>query len=83
MIITIKSGPKGGTRITTADGRDISNQVSGVSWSHDVDDIARAELRLSFIEIEAVAEARMLGPGGKDVRRIEYADGTSDEYPVT
>jgi hypothetical protein len=83
VIVTIKSSPEGGTRILTDDGRDISNQVSSVSWSHEAQDIARAELQLAFIEVDAVAEARMIGPGGKDVRRIEYADGTVDEYPAT
>lgn len=83
MIVTIKSSPDGGTRILTEDGQDISSQVSSVVWSHEAQDIARAELRLAFIEVDAVAEARMIGPGGKDVRRIEYADGTIDEYPAT
>lgn len=82
MIVTIKSSAEG-TQILTEDGRDLASAVYSASWSIESNDFARAELRLGLVEIEAVAEARMIGPGGKEVRRIEYADGTVDEYPAT
>jgi len=81
--VTIKAdGRPGGTRIYTPNGEDISHKVIAVSFRHEVaSTIPVAELELAFISIEAVdVPVRMVGPGGKEVRRIVYADGTMDVF---
>lgn len=70
------------TEVRTSEGAVIQG-VTAIRWSIAVGDISRAEVDLCFAEIgEIAAEARMLGPNGKEVRRIEYADGTVDEFPA-
>lgn len=84
MKIKITSdGTPYGTRLTAEDGGEIEGAVA-VTWRASANDpMARAEVELDFIELNGIAEARMIGPGGKEVRRIEYADGSVDEFPVT
>lgn len=74
-------GTSHGTKVTTADGVPVRG-VSGIVFRAEVDDVNRAELSLCFVEIEAEAEARVY-VGGKQVCRIEYADGSFDKYPAT
>lgn len=73
-------GTPHGTKVTTADGSPVQG-LTGILFRAEIDDVNRAELSLSLVEIDAEAEARVY-VAGKEVRRIEYADGTSDEYPA-
>lgn len=78
----IVSDGTNGTKLLTDDGQEVEGVVA-LTWSHQVDDFARIDARLSIVKIEAVgAETRFIGPNGKAIRRIEYADGTFDEYPA-
>ena len=81
MNVRIQSGSTPfGTKVTTQDGSEIDG-LSAVTVKIDVDDINRAELHLAIAEIEVEASARAY-VGGKEVRRIEYADGTVAEFPA-
>lgn len=63
------------------DGRNLDGFVTEVSWRHRAGDIPRAEIALGLIELEAAgAVVRVVAPNGKDVRRIEYMDGSVDEF---
>jgi hypothetical protein len=82
MKVRIESdGSPTGTRVVDQSGNDISNRVTGVTFRHNAGEVPWVELDLGFIEISAVeTKARMIGPGGKEVRRIEYADGSEDVF---
>jgi len=71
-----------GTHVQTEDGREIDG-VTEIVWRAVAGDICRADVSLSFITLSGAADARMIGPNGKEVRRIEYADGTSEEFPAS
>ncbi|MFA5567970.1 MAG: hypothetical protein WC972_04905 [Trueperaceae bacterium] len=78
--IVSTGGTGHGTRVMGSDGREI-DWITGLTFRADVDDITRAEIEFSAVEIDAVAEAKFL-VRGKEVRRIEYADGSADEFPA-
>lgn len=71
-----------GTRVVTEDGRDISDRVTAVTFRHQSGRPPQVDIDLQFVPLHQIGEvdARMLGPGGKEVRRIEYADGTVDVF---
>jgi hypothetical protein len=69
-----------GTRVLTVDGQDITSLVDGVAWEHRAGEIPRVRLHLALMPLHGVGLASMVGPGGKEVRSIEYADGTRDEF---
>ncbi len=70
-----------GTKVLTRDGVPIEG-LSGISFRAELNDINRAELQLAVGEIEVEAEASVF-VRGKEVRRIEYADGSTDEFPAS
>lgn len=72
-----------GSRVTDGAGLVIEG-VRAVSWRHEAGEPPKAEVELLFVPLHLAGEvdARMLGPSGKEVRRIEYADGSVDEYPT-
>lgn len=77
----VSDGTPHGTKVLTADGAPITG-LTGVVFRAEIDDINRAELSLCLTEIDAEAEARFY-IRAKQVRRIEYADGTADDFPAT
>jgi hypothetical protein len=78
MVKIVSDGTPGGTQVMTQDGKPLECVESAViRLDHTC---IKAELNLVFIPLETTAKATMLGPGGKEVRRIEYADGSSDEF---
>jgi hypothetical protein len=72
-----------GSRVTDNAGR-VLDGVRSVTWRHEAGEPPRAEVELMFVPLDLIdeVEARMIGPAGKEVRRIEYADGSVDEYPA-
>jgi hypothetical protein len=59
------------------------NGVTKVTWRAEVNDICRADIEVIIVPAEIVgAVAKVFGPNGKQIRRIEYADGTTEEYPA-
>ena len=77
----VADGSIGGT-VISVNGESINDKVQSVTFRHNGGGIPAVEIDLMLIEIGVVdAPARMIGPGGKEVRRIEYADGTVDEFP--
>lgn len=72
-----------GSQITDGAGR-VLDGVRAVSWRHEAGEPPQAEVELLFVPLHLADEvdARMLGPSGKEVRRIEYADGSVDDYPT-
>ena len=74
----ISDGTKYGTKVETLDGRAIKG-LTGVTFRADIDDINRAELHLHCTGIDAKTDAKIF-VAGREVRRIEYADGTADEF---
>lgn len=71
-----------GTRIFY-EGFDISNNFTSVVWKQRAGESPEVELQASFVALVFVGEilAKVLGPGGKEVRKIEYADGTVEVFP--
>lgn len=80
MNVKIVSDGQIGTRVELPDGTPLAGVMS-ITWRAAVSDFARADIELCIIEIDAVAQARFYGPSGKEIRRIEYTDGSTDEYP--
>ena len=81
MKVRIESdGSITGTRIKDGEGRDLAARVCGVRFSHDAAGVPEAELTLQMVEFEYEGNARMIGPNGKQVRRIEYSDGSEDVF---
>lgn len=78
----ISDGTQQGTKVLRADGGEPIPGICSVTWRIDVGGVAHADVLLQMVTIWADAETRVLGPGCKEVRRIEYADGTVDEYPA-
>jgi hypothetical protein len=79
----IATGEPCGTRVLTEDGTDITDNVTAVVWRHEGGgSIPTAEVTIGLIEIEAAGVARMVAPNGKAIARIEYADGSADDYPT-
>lgn len=79
-VVISSNGTGAGTKVTTPDGQPIRG-LTAVTWRMAIDEISRADLELSFVEVERVDAVASVYVGGKEVRRIEYADGTFDEYP--
>lgn len=70
-----------GTKVLTRDGVEVEG-VASIVFRAELNDINRAELQLAVGEIEVEAEASVF-VRGKEVRRIEYADGSTDEFPAS
>jgi hypothetical protein len=77
----ISDGTPRGTKVLTADGSPVTG-LTGIIFRADIDDVNRAELSLSCALIDAEASARVF-VNGREVRRIEYADGTVEEFPAS
>lgn len=75
------NGQPDGTRIT-ADGADLSDNITEVRFSHSAGQIPMTELLVGFIEYEVESEVRCVASNGKDIARIVYADGSVDVYPT-
>lgn len=79
----ISDGTPRGTRIADDQGRPIEGVVAA-RWDIGVGQPAEVRIDLSFIALDAEGvDAVMIGPGGKAVRRIEYADGSVTEFPAS
>lgn len=74
------TGEPGGTRLLTDDGRDLSDCVTAVAWWHKAGEIPKAELTMDLIPLTGVCDAKLVAPNGKVVKKIEYEDGTVDEF---
>lgn len=81
MNVKIVSGARIGTKVLTEGGVEIEG-VRGIVFRAEVDRINRAELDLYVAEIQAEGVASIF-VRGKEVRRIEYADGSTDEFPAS
>lgn len=74
-------GTPSGTRIITGDGdTSLTKKVSGIVFRHEGGGIPRIELEMGLVPMTVEGRAVMMGPGGREIRRIEYADGTADEF---
>src|SRR5690625_3773382 len=69
-----------GTRVLDDEGKDLSSWVTGVRWSHDAGGIPELELDLGLVPVTVEGRAKMIGPNGKEVRSIQYTDGTEDRF---
>lgn len=79
----VSDGTPRGTRITDDQGRPIEGVVAA-RWDIGVDQPAEVRIDLSFITLDADGvEAEMIGPAGRAVRRIEYADGSVTDFPAS
>lgn len=77
----ISDGTARGTKVLTPDGSPVAG-LTGVVFRAEIDDLNRAELNLVCAAIDAEASARVF-VAGREVRRIEYADGTVEEFPAS
>lgn len=69
-----------GTRIYADDGKDITDHATEVVWRHRAGELPTAEVTLCCTPISGHGHARMVGPNGKDVRMIQYMDGTEERF---
>lgn len=81
MKVSIKAdGSLKGTKVL-ADGKDLGGKISRVRFDHEAGVPPTIELDLVLIDmVEITGEARMIGPGGKQVKRIEYMDGAVEDF---
>ncbi|WP_297842877.1 hypothetical protein [uncultured Roseibium sp.] len=81
MFVTIKSedGTSDTVRVYDPDGKPIPGIMS-IDISARVNDFVRATIELSILEVSTMAEACFVGPGGKEIARIVYVDGSEDVY---
>lgn len=81
MKVTVTSdGSNRGTRVTGPDGAPIEG-VRALTFRAAVDEIASLDIELVFVTLDRLeGEATFYGPAGKPIRRIEYVDGTVDEF---
>lgn len=70
-----------GTRVLTESGAVVEG-ISGLTFRAEVGDVNRVQIDLAAGHIDAGAEAAF-HVGGREIRRIEYADGTIDEFPAS
>lgn len=79
MRVRIESDGTGfGTKVLDTDGTPVEG-VTGLNFSAQIDDVTRAEIQLSLVRIDAIAEAQFYVKG-KQVSAITYADGTVDDF---
>lgn len=81
-VAIISDGTPCGTELRRVDSGELLHGVWSITWMIDNGGPARAEVQLQMVAIHGVAETCVVGPSGKYVRRIEYADGTVDEFPA-
>ena len=77
----VSDGTPYGTAVQDPEGRPLSG-IKSLTWTVNANEPATALVDMEFLPLQGLAEAKMLGPGGKEVRRIEYADGSIDEFPA-
>lgn len=70
------------TKVFDETGRNISGMVTAVEFAHHGSgSVPVAELELMLIEASlSGVDARMIGPNGKAVKKIVYADGTEEVF---
>ena len=77
----ISTGDVWGTRVVREDGVEIEN-ITAVHWEHaQPGAVPRLSVDLAMAEIEAEGELSVY-VGGKEVRRIIYADGSAEDFPL-
>lgn len=76
----VADGSSRGTRIIDANGNDISSMLAAVEFRHQAPGVP--EMRLDLVMTVAVieGEAKFIGHNGKEIRRVEYVDGTEDVF---
>lgn len=79
----VSDGSAGGTKLLGWDGEELHRKVpiKALRWAIDGRDAATLEADIDFVEME-VNGVLTLRLRDKIVRRIEYADGTVDEFPA-
>lgn len=77
----ISDGTGLGTRVLTDSGEPIQG-LTAVNWRMAIDEISSAKLELGLVEVEHIDAVATVYIGGREVRRVEYADGTVDEFPA-
>lgn len=84
MKVSVTSDGTGrGTSVTGPDGTPVEG-VTALNWRIALGEPSRFDIELTFVPLDRVeGEADMIGPNGKSVRRIEYADGSVQEYPAS
>lgn len=77
----IATGEPMGTSILMEDGQDLKGYATAVRFHHEGGQIPVLEIVMGLvpIEIDGIV-ARMVGPDGREILRVEYADGTADEF---
>lgn len=75
----VSGGVSVGTHVFNEDGAEIHG-ITSIDWHARIDDVCRAEIEIGVVQTEVGGRAKFFGPGGREIRRIEYADGTVEEY---
>jgi hypothetical protein len=79
-VLIVNTGEALGTRIF-AGPNEITDMVSGVEWSHDAGEMPKATLHMDcFPAVLSDVHVRKIALHGRVVRRIEYEDGSADEF---
>lgn len=86
MILHVEAdGSVHGTKITTEDGIDISNSISGVKFIHDAGALPKVEVTLNLMDIsvEGTAYVQRTVDGRvfhREVKSITFIDGETVDY---
>ena len=72
-------GRRSGTFIREEGGSKIDG-ISAIAFEHRAGSDPEIRLELCLISVGVVGEAKVYGPGGKEVKKVIFADGSEVEY---
>ncbi len=76
----IADGSLRGTRVVDAQGNDVAQKLSGVSFEHHAGQEPKIKLQLCLVDASVEGTAKFYGPSGKAVKKIVYDDGSEDVF---
>ena len=80
MKVRIEADGRGnGTFIRGEDGSKIDG-INAIAFEHRAGRDPEIRLELCLISIGIESEAKVYGPGGKEVKKVIFADGSEVEY---
>lgn len=79
----IATGESGGTQIVNEHGDDLAHVATGISIDHEAGELPVITIRASLIPFEVAGQARLVDASGREISRIEYADGEAIAFEPT
>jgi len=80
MIVKIVAdGTARGTKVLNEDGKPLQF-ITGVRFAHSAGSEPLVEVDLLLVPVTVDGVAKMFGPDRREIKRIEYVDGTVDDF---